>query len=136
MSQERLCPCGSQALYGDCCEPYLLGIATAPTAEALMRSRYSAYSQGAVDYLIETLHPSKRRKDDKSEHLESSTTIQWIGLKILKTQLGGIKDRKGMVEFIATYRSKAFLSVPGELHERSRFVKERDQWFYLEGDIL
>jgi SEC-C motif domain protein len=101
-----------------------------------MRSRYTAYSQGAADYLVKTLHPSKRRKDDKSELLDSTATLQWIGLKILKTQRGGIRDKKGMVEFVATYRGKAFLAVPGELHERSRFLKENNQWFYIDGDIL
>jgi SEC-C motif domain protein len=136
MPQELPCPCGSQSLYGNCCEPYLLGLAVAPTAEALMRSRYTAYSQGAPEYLVKTLHPSKRRKPDKSELLESTATLQWIGLKIVKTQRGGIRDKKGMVEFVATYRGKAFLAVPGELHERSRFLKENNQWFYIDGDIL
>lgn len=101
-----------------------------------MRSRYTAYSLGAVDYLITSLHPSKRTKNLRSELLEGARSTQWLRLVILTTQKGGVKDKKGMVEFVAVYREKTFLSTPGQLRERSRFLKVGDRWFYVDGDIL
>lgn len=88
-----------------------------------MRSRYTAYSLGAVDYLISSLHPSKNTKGLRFELLESAQSTKWLRLDILAIQRGGPKDKKGIVEFVATYRGKEFLSKPGQLHERSRFVK-------------
>ncbi|NER81006.1 MAG: zinc chelation protein SecC, partial [Leptolyngbya sp. SIO1D8] len=65
MTNPSLCPCGSQRPFSACCEPYLLGQAIAPTAEALMRSRYTAYCQSNVDYLVATHHPAKRTFSDR-----------------------------------------------------------------------
>jgi SEC-C motif domain protein len=130
------CPCGSGQIYAACCEPYITDVTPALTAEALMRSRYTAYSLGEVDYLINSLHPSKNTKGLRLELLESARSTQWLRLDILGTQRGGPKDKKGIVEFVATYRGKEFLSQPGQLHERSRFVKMGDRWFYTDGDIL
>jgi SEC-C motif domain protein len=130
------CPCGSGQLYAACCEPYITETTPAPTAEALMRSRYSAYSLGEVDYLINSLHPSKRAKGLRVDLLESAQSTKWLRLDILATQRGGPKDKKGIVEFVATYCGKEFLSKPGQLHERSRFLKMGDRWVYTDGDIL
>jgi SEC-C motif domain protein len=136
-----LCPCGSQEPFLTCCEVYLAGTAVAPTAEALMRSRYAAYCKGNVDYLIATLHPKSRKKDDRASISQSMKNTRWIGLKILKTQKGQIQDRRGVVEFVARYQpvqSKGLpmMGIVNQLHERSRFVKEGGQWFYVDGDIL
>ena len=104
MLLQPLCPCGSTAHYTDCCEPYLSGKAAAPTAEALMRSRYTAYSKGNVDYLIATLHPKSRQKDDRPTLLQSIQNTRWIGLSIVKTQKGQTQDKRGIVEFVALYQ--------------------------------
>jgi SEC-C motif domain protein len=113
-----------------------------------MRSRYTAYSQGHVDYLINTLHPQSRQKDDDlrsvADHRriirQNSQLTQWIGLTILKTQKGQPQDKRGIVEFVAAYRDAKVqgFQIPAvqQLHERSRFVKEDDQWFYVDGDML
>lgn len=126
------CPCGSQQIYAHCCEPYVTQKALAPTAEALMRSRYTAYCLGNVDYLIDTLHLSKRKPSDRLTLQRTCDTIHWVGLTILATQQGGIRDKRGIVEFIARYDRPEL----GQLHERSRFVKQGDRWFYRDGDIL
>jgi SEC-C motif domain protein len=136
-----LCPCGSAAHYTDCCEPYLSGRAAAPTAEALMRSRYTAYSKGDVSYLIATLHPKSRQPDDRPTLLQSIQNTRWMGLTLIKTQKGKAQDKRGIVEFVALYQSVQMkdlqnIGAVNQLHERSRFVQESGQWFYVDGDIL
>jgi SEC-C motif domain protein len=141
MLLQKLCPCGSKIPYTGCCEPYLIGKASAPTAEALMRSRYIAYSTGNVDYLIATLHPKSRQKSDRSSLLQSIQTTRWVGLTIMTTQKGQIKDKRGIVEFVALYQSAQIqglksIGAVNQLHERSRFVQEKRRWFYVDGDTL
>jgi SEC-C motif domain protein len=136
-----LCPCGSALPFLKCCELYLSSAAIAPTAEALMRSRYTAYSRGNVEYLMATLHPNSRRKNERLTLLESIQNTQWVGLKIIKTEKGQIQDKRGVVEFVALYqpahpKDRLQTEVVNQLHERSRFTKEGDQWFYIDGDIL
>ncbi len=136
-----LCPCDSQLNYTDCCAPYLSGKTIAPTAVALMRSRYSAYSKGHVDYLIQTRHPKTRKKDDRQVIADGMKSTCWDGLTVLKTQKGTATDYRGTVEFVARYRStEPLVSETNkqiyQLHERSRFIKEDGQWFYVDGDIL
>jgi SEC-C motif domain protein len=135
-----LCPCGSNISHADCCEPYLSGKLSAPTAVALMRSRYTAYTKSKIDYLINTLHPKSRQSDDRRLLRQNCQYMAWVKLTIVKTQKGQPSDKTGVVEFVAEYRDT---QAPGfeativqQLHERSRFVKENDQWFYVDGDIL
>lgn len=112
------CLCGSGQAYAGCCQPYLDGSKYAPIAEALMRSRYTAYAMQDVPYLLDSWHDSTRPQALELEH-----DIQWIRLKILASS----KDR---VEFVATYR------VNGKAHklqENSRFVREGGRWYYLDG---
>ena len=136
MLLQPFCPCGSKVNYIDCCEVYLQGKAIVPTAEALMRSRYSAYCKGNVDYLIQTQYPKKRKKTDRQMLLKTITNTKWIGLTILKTQNGGVNDRRGIVEFVAQYRGLQLTDKIYQLHERSRFIKEDGIWFYQDGDSL
>ena len=97
-----------------------------------MRSRYSAFCEQNIDYLIATHHPSKRLPDDAEQLTSSMQNCQWLSLKILDTQLGGPSDDQGEVEFVASYTQS---EKPGLLHERSRFRKEQEQWFYVDGDL-
>jgi SEC-C motif domain protein len=106
-----------------------------------MRSRYTAYSQGNVDYLITTLHPKSRHKSDRSSLLQSIQSTRWAGLTIVTTQQGQVKDKRGVVEFVALYQHVQIqdlqsIGAVDQLHERSQFVKEKGQWFYVDGDIL
>ena len=117
------CPCGSSKPYEDCCEPLHLGKAHAKTAEALMRSRYSAYVKLHEQYLLDTWHPSTR---PTSLDLEPKN---WIGLKILLTKSGAENDVNGWVKFVARYKinGKAF-----RLEELSSFEKEDGVWYYVD----
>lgn len=132
MTKSSLCPCGSQRVFTDCCEPYLSGIDIAPTAEALMRSRYTAYCQGNVDYLIATHHASQRSPSDRVNLSKSIRNTTWLGLTIVNTEQGQPEDATGIVEFVALYRTGEV----GQLHERSRFQRQKERWFYVDGDHL
>ena len=131
MSQE-LCPCGSKKQYRYCCEKYFLGKATAETAEKLMRSRYTAFCKGNIDYLVATLHPDKRTSKDEAQLSKTINNTKWLGLNVIKTNKGKKNDAIGYVEFEAVYRASELV----QLHEYSKFVKVDGKWFYVEGDIL
>ena len=126
------CPCGNNRTYQECCKPFHDDV-PAPTAEALMRSRYGAFDLELVKYLIDTHHPSKRANDDREVLGQTIANTQWLKLQIVDTQQGQIEDSTGTVEFIATFEENQQL---GQLHERSRFVKEDNRWYYLDGEIL
>ncbi len=127
------CPCGSQQTFENCCQPLLAGVAYADTAEALMRSRYSAFSTDNIDYLIDTLHSAKRQPQDR-ELLEGALhNTQWLGLQVRQCEKGLADDERGTVEFVATW---AEAGQSGFLHERSRFVKENGRWYYVDGDLF
>ena len=128
----NLCPCGSQQPYASCCESFLMDAAMAPTAEALMRSRYVSYCQGHVDYLIATRHPSTRQFDDRINLLKSIKSTVWESLRVLHTEQGQKNDTSGYVEFLAVHSRPEW----GQLHERSRFIKENGRWYYVDGDRL
>ena len=130
---KAICFCGSKKQYQYCCGKYLAGKATAETAEKLMRSRYTAFCQGNIDYLIETLHPDKRTKSDRAELTKTINQIQWLGLTVINTSKGKKNDSVGYVEFEAVYQQANEL---GQLHERSKFIKTDGKWFYVDGDIL
>jgi SEC-C motif-containing protein len=115
------CPCLSGLSYDECCEHFHSG-ATALTAEALMRSRFSAFALGLPTYLLETWHASTRPRS-----LELDGDIQWYRLDILSRSSGTPHDATGSVEFEAFYRGVH----SGSQRERSSFVKERGRWFYL-----
>ena len=129
---KKLCPCGSKKQYQYCCGMYLSGQKIPETAEKLMRSRYTAFDRGNVDYLIATLYPDKRQSSDRAELEKSTNKTEWLGLTIINTQKGRKTDKTGIVEFEAVYR----INELGQLHERSRFVKTDGRWFYVDGDIL
>lgn len=133
MTANNNCHCGSPLAFADCCALILSGQQQAQTAEQLMRSRYSAFCEHNIDYLIATHHPSKRQADDKQQLASSMQGCQWLSLKVVNTYNGGATDCDGEVEFIAHYTQQQKLA---SLHERSRFVKEQGQWFYVDGDLF
>jgi SEC-C motif-containing protein len=121
------CPCGSEQTYNQCCRQYHEG-KSAPTAEMLMRSRYSAYVMRNGAYLHRSWHSSTR---PNKKSLLTVPPMDWLGLEIVCTEQGGEQDSSGRVEFIARYREG---EQTGRLHETSRFVKEGGKWFYVDGD--
>ncbi|MBV1789079.1 YchJ family protein [Marinobacterium sp. D7] len=132
LNSDQPCPCGSGRTFNACCEPALSGVTPAATAEALMRSRYSAFALGAVDYLIDTLAPEKRQPGEAELLAEQTQVTTWTGLTILDTQAGGPQDSIGVVEFEARFDSGPD---HGVLHERSRFRRENGRWLYVDGDV-
>lgn len=132
LNQPQPCPCGSGRLFSDCCEPALQGIRPAPTAEALMRSRYTAFALGAIDYLIDTLAPEQRQPGEAELLAEQVQTTRWVGLRILSTERGQASDRVGKVAFEAHFEAG---NERGVLSEVSRFRREGAHWFYVDGDV-
>ncbi len=119
----RSCPCGLPQAYDQCCGRYHLG-AAAPTAEALMRSRYSAFVKRDEGYLLRTWHPRTR-----PARVEFDPGMRWTGLEILGTGDGSAFHTTGSVTFRASFRG-------GSLHERSRFERVAGAWVYVDGEFL
>jgi len=124
------CPCGSGKALDACCGPYLSGAAPAPTAEALMRSRYSAFVTKNVDYLEETLLPETRHDFNREHITEWANNSEWTGLEVRTTEAGGEADSEGVVEFIARFRVQGKDYVH---HETSTFTRRDGRWFYVDG---
>lgn len=126
------CPCGSAELFENCCEPFLTGKKLPDTAEQLMRSRYTAFTCKDIDYLKKTLAPESRGDFDASSTKQWADNAKWKGLKILSTDKGQASDKKGTVEFIATYQADGTVL---DHHETAQFRKsEGGQWYFVEGD--
>ena len=125
------CPCGSQLDYAACCDRFISGADIPSSPEALMRSRYTAFTQANADYLLTTWHPSKHSGLSADELRQSALAINWQRLDILYSSEQR-EAGEGTVEFKAWYQTDAGLVA---LHERSRFVREDNRWFYLDGDI-
>lgn len=123
----KRCPCGSGQTYGECCGPLHRGRAagepTAPTAERLMRSRYSAFAVGHHAYLDATWHLPTR------EDLTADDTLQWRRLDVLHASGGGPDDDAGTVQFVAHFWDPS-MNEFGQVAELSAFVREHGQWFY------
>ena len=117
------CPCGSGTLYEDCCRSLHDGSVLAPTAVALMRSRYSAFALRRSQYLLDTWHPSTR-----PSALELDPEVHWTGLDILSTTGGSLLERRGTVEFRASFRLGR---ESGVQHENSRFLRIDSRWLYV-----
>ena len=126
-----VCPCGGRPAgspYRACCGRYTEHLADtpAPDAQALMRSRYTAFVRGDAAYLQATWHTSTR-----PARLELERGIQWLGLDVRAHRVRD--DTHAEVEFVARSR----LAARGQrLHERSRFVREAGRWYYVDGDLL
>ena len=118
------CPCKSGLAYEECCKPLIKREKDAATPLELMRSRYSAFVLGEVEYLIYSdTHSSEA---DKEELLAFSKGVEWIGLDIVNA-----KDES--VEFKAYYNLKGKTQL---LHEKSRFVKVDGIWKYDTGELF
>lgn len=125
MSGSQPCPCGTGERYDRCCGPLHRGERRPDTAAALMRSRYSAFAVGDVDYLWRSWHPSTR-----PNRVDPDPGTVWTGLEILDVVAGQPGDERGEVEFRAHHRDPA--GRPGVLHARSRFAVRAGRWLYLD----
>ena len=121
------CYCGLGKQYAACCGRLHSGAENAASAEALMRSRYSAYVLRLADYLLATWHPDTR----PSELDLTADDTKWLGLEVKKHTLQD--DSHATVEFVARYR---IAGKGHRLHELSRFVREEGRWYYVDGDMM
>ncbi|MCG5218681.1 YchJ family metal-binding protein [Streptosporangium soli] len=117
------CPCGLSASYRDCCGRLHSGKAAAPTAESLMRARFSAFSVGDDGYLLRTWHPATR-----PPHVDLAGATRWVSLEILETTGGTAFHTEGTVRFRAHFVEHGN---PGSLDENSRFTRHEGAWVYL-----
>ncbi len=126
MSEVNICPCCSGLKYEDCCQPFHQG-ESVPTAEKLMRSRYSAYVICLPDYLINTTYPAKRKGLVKEEIVEWSKENKWLKLEI-------VKSNTSVVEFKAHFQDEnRQLHIH---HERSDFTIDEGRWYYVKGKFF
>ncbi|WP_345641926.1 YchJ family protein [Streptomyces tremellae] len=121
------CPCGLPAPYGACCGPFHRGDAAPATAEALMRSRYSAFAVRDEPYLLRTWAAATR---PAALGLDAAT--RWTGLEITAATGGTAFHTTGTVAFRAHYTESG---TPGVLGELSRFAREQGRWVYVDGTV-
>jgi SEC-C motif-containing protein len=121
------CYCGSGISFNQCCQPIIEGTQSELTAEALMRSRYSAYVIHNVDYLIATTYPSERANYSKEEITFWATQNQWQRLEIISVTPTTVRFKAFFID--AENQSQIH-------HEHSRFVFENGVWFYVDGDYF
>jgi SEC-C motif-containing protein len=117
------CPCGTRRTYAACCAAYVDDGLPAPTAEALMRSRYTAYALRRPDHLFRTWHPATRPAD-----IEPHGDLVWEGLQVREAEAGGSHDDEGTVDFVACWRLG---DQRGAIEERSRFARRAGRWMYV-----
>jgi len=125
------CICGSGRAFGDCCGPIIAG-KPAPTAEALLRSRYAAYAMGNTDYLAATLTADIRNEFDPDEQEQTAGDAEWLGLDVRSVSGGGVDDDAGEIEFVAKFRLRG---EPRMHHEVSQFRREDDRWLCAGGEV-
>ena len=127
----QACPCGSGALFADCCEPIIKGARESQTAEDLMRARYSAFVTGAIDFIVNSTH-SRSRKDIDLEFIrEWSETSTWHGLHIFEVK--PVNDNKAYISFEAHYTQRG----EEQRHrEKSLFERENGDWRFVSGDEM
>jgi SEC-C motif-containing protein len=118
------------AQYAGCCQPYIDGLINAPSAEHVMRSRYTAYTLGLADYVLATWAPQTRPGSLIIEAPGTPHAIRWLGLSVHSHTL--LTPTQAQVMFTARYREggRGY-----RLKEHSRFVLIEDTWYYLDGDV-
>ncbi len=120
--RDRGCPCGLPAAYDRCCGRFHAGEA-APTAELLMRSRYTAYAREDGAYLLASWHSSTR-----PANVPFAPSLRWTRLQVVETSAGGLLDTVGTVHFRATHVRGGAVGV---LEEHSHFSREDGRWVYV-----
>lgn len=129
----ELCPCGSGLEFDACCGPILDGARPAPTAEALMRARYTAYARNRIDFLYDSSSDAVRADFDADASRNWAESASWTGMEIVAREQGGENDAEGIVEFIARYEMNG---VPYEHHERSFFTRVGGAWRFTDGVLV
>jgi len=125
-----LCPCGSNALFAQCCQPIIKNTHKANSAEQLMRSRYSAYAIRNAKYIFDSYAQISQQVQSIENIKTWAKQCKWISLQIIDTQTDNLT---ATVEFCANYVQKNTLY---QLHEVSKFIIENNYWRYLDGKII
>lgn len=125
------CPCGETKPFSECCGQYIEKGLAAPTPEALMRSRYSAFVVGNLEYLSQTMKGKAAKEFDMDETKLWLTNVIWLSLTVTSTK---IKTPKiGFVTFEARYQANGQLHV---MREKSEFHFDEGHWYYVAGKAL
>lgn len=124
MENTKLCPCGSHISLKECCLPYIQGDIIVPTAEKLMRARFTAFYLNDSEYLYKTTHVSQKKYTNKSDILAWAQQNTWQKLEI-------INHTENTVEFKAYYLDQD--KVPQIHHEKSTFILFQNNWYYVDG---
>jgi SEC-C motif domain protein len=128
------CPCGNGESLETCCGPYIDGSRRPETAEALMRSRYTAFATGNVDYILETHDPEREGDIDRSGTETWAKKSEWLGFELIKSENGGPSDDAGVVEFVANYKLNG---VTIAHRERAVFRKlPGGRWVFVDGQMV
>jgi SEC-C motif-containing protein len=114
-----------------CCGIYLSEKAIPKTPEALMRSRYTAYSMANIDYIKKTMRGKPLVNFNEIEATRWAKSVQWMGLNVIKPHREEVDKHIGFVEFIATYLDKGAIKI---IHEISQFQFMNGRWFYIDGE--
>lgn len=122
------CPCGSNVDFINCCNRYLENTAIPETPEALMRSRYCAYTRTNMDYIRQTMRGKALALFNEQETAQSSQSVKWLHLNVVSSSVED--ENSGFVEFLASYLHK---NVVKTIHEISEFEKINNCWFYTDG---
>ena len=125
----QLCPCGSGLEYSLCCQPYLSTRQYPEHAVLLMRSRYTAFVLRKADYLVASWHPARRYDGLESELSDGFGCAEWLGLTIFE-ETRGKEENEAYVSFVARFQENGQQTA---IIERSRFLKENDRWYYMDG---
>jgi SEC-C motif domain protein len=125
------CPCGSGRELDQCCGPIVAG-APAPTPEALMRSRYTAFATGAIDHIERSHAPEVKDDFNRADAEAWSKAAKWEGLEIRRTEGGAEGDETGEVEFVARFRQGG---QPHVHHELASFRRVDGEWRYVDGEL-
>jgi len=125
------CPCNSGLDYSQCCEPYIKGSAKPETCEALLRSRYSAYTLGELDYIYETIHPEQKAQHDTKATKKWADESTWLDFEIIGIKEGLKEDEEGAIEFKVKYRQG---NQNITHHEMAFFRKDEGDWYFFDGE--
>ncbi|MCE3044292.1 YchJ family protein [Legionella sp. 16cNR16C] len=126
----NFCPCGSQLDYTVCCGILIDQGGKPATPEALMRSRYTAYTKANIPYIVKTMKGKPLAHFNESDAKEWAEQADWLGLEVLEALFPCEKANQGFVEFVARYHQSGLIK---SIHERSEFLLDEGQWYYIDG---
>lgn len=159
------CYCGSAQAFASCCQPFLMGAALPQTALQLMRSRYSAYCSGHIQYIKNTYHPSQQSDQATAEIAAFASSAHFIALSVLPisdksllqqrmphnnylaAQYGTLSPAtlasattaavaEASIDYVHFIARFIMQDKLQQLEEQSRFIFEQQQWWYLDGRLF